>query len=29
MNDEFWEDYFMLFGKHKDGINIEIPVGKS
>ena len=26
MNDEFVEDYFMLFGKHKDRIIIEIPV---
>ena len=29
MNDEPLEDYFMLFGKHKDGIDIEIPVDKS
>ena len=29
MNDEFLEDYFMLFGKHKDKIIIEIPVDKS
>ena len=29
MNDEFLEDYFMLFGKHKDRIIIEIPVDKS
>ena len=29
MNDEFLEDYFMLFGKHKDRIVIEIPVDKS
>ena len=26
MNDEFLEDYFMLFGKHKDRIVIGIPV---
>ena len=26
MNVEFLEDYFMLFGKHKGRINIEIPV---
>ena len=26
MNDEILEDYFMLFGKHKDRIIIEIPV---
>ena len=26
MNDEFLEDYFMLFGKHKNRIIIEIPV---
>ena len=25
MNDEFLEDYFMLFGKHKDRVIIEIP----
>ena len=29
MNDEFLEDYFMLFCKHKDRIVIEIPVDKS
>ena len=29
MNDEFLEDYFMLFGRHKDRIIIEIPVDKS
>ena len=29
MNDEFLEDYFMLFGRHKDRIIIEIPVEKS
>ena len=29
MNDEFLEDYFMLFGKHKDRIIIEIPVDRS
>ena len=29
MNDEFLEDYSMLFGKHKDGIIIEIPVDQS
>ena len=29
MNDEFLEDYFMLFGKHKDRIVIGIPVDKS
>ena len=29
MNDEFLEDYFMLFGMHKDRIIIEIPVDKS
>ena len=29
MNDEFLEDYFMLFGKHNDRIIIEIPVDKS
>ena len=29
MNDEFLEDYFMLFGKHKNRIIIEIPVDKS
>ena len=28
-NDEFLEDYFTLFGKHKDRIIIEIPVDKS
>ena len=28
MNDEFLEDYFMLFGKHKDRVIIEIPVDK-
>ena len=26
MNDEFREDYFMPFGKHKDRISTEIPV---
>ena len=26
MNDEVLEDYFMLFGKHKDRVIIEIPV---
>ena len=29
MNDEFLEDYFMLFGKHKNRIIIEIQVDKS
>ena len=29
MNDEFLEDYFMLFGKNKGRILIEIPVDKS
>ena len=29
MNDEFLEDYFMLFGKHNDRIIIEIPVDRS
>ena len=29
MNDEFLEGYFMLFGKHKDRIVIEIPVDRS
>ena len=29
MNDEFLEDYFMLFGKHKDSTIIEIPTDKS
>ena len=29
MNDEFLEDYFMLFGRQKDRIIIEIPVNKS
>ena len=29
MNDELLEDYFMLFGKHKDRIIIEIPVDRS
>ena len=29
MSDEFLEDYFMLFGKHKDRIIIEIPVDRS
>ena len=29
MNDEFLKDYFMLFGKHKDRIVIEIPVDRS
>ena len=28
-NDEFLEHYFMLFGKHKDRIIIEIPVDKA
>ena len=28
MNDEFLKDYFMPFGKHKDRVIIEIPVGK-
>ena len=28
-NDEFLEDYFMLFGKHKDRIIIEIPIDRS
>ena len=26
MNDEFLEDYFMLFGWHKDRIFSEVPV---
>ena len=26
MNDEVLEDYFKLFGKHKDRMVIEIPV---
>ena len=29
MNDESLEDYFVLFGKHKDRMVIEIPVDKS
>ena len=29
MNDEFLEVYFMLFGKQKDRIIIEIPIDKS
>ena len=29
MNDEFLEDYFMIFQKHKDRVIIEIPVDKS
>ena len=29
MNDELLEDYFILFGKHKDRIMIEIQVDKS
>ena len=29
MKDEFLEDYFMLFGKHKDRMIIEIPVDRS
>ena len=29
MNDEFLEDYFVLFGKHKDRIIIEISVDRS
>ena len=29
MNDEFLEDHFMLFGKHKDRVIIEVPVEKS
>ena len=29
MNDEFLEDFFMLFGKHKDRTVIEIPVDRS
>ena len=29
MNDEFLEDYFMLFSQHKDRIIIEIPVNQS
>ena len=28
MNDEFLEDYFMLFGKQKDRIVMEIPVDR-
>ena len=28
MNDELLEDYFMLLGKHRDRIVIEIPVEK-
>ena len=26
MNDLFLENYFMIFGKHKDRVIIEIPV---
>ena len=26
MNDLFLENYFMIFGKHKDRVMIEIPV---
>ena len=26
MNDPFLENYFMIFGKHKDIVIIEIPV---
>ena len=29
MNDELLEDFFMLFGKHRDRIILEIPVDKS
>ena len=29
MNDEFLEDYCMLFGKYKDRMVIAIPVDKS
>ena len=29
VNDEFLEDYFTLFGKHKDRIVVDIPVDKS
>ena len=29
MNDEFLEDYFVIFQKHKDRVIIEIPVDKS
>ena len=29
MNDEFLEDYFMIFQKHKDRVIIEISVDKS
>ena len=29
MNDEFLEDYFMIFQKHKDRVIIEIPIDKS
>ena len=29
MNDEFLEDSFILFGKHKDRILIEIPVNSA
>ena len=29
MNDELFEDYFMLFCKHKDRMVLEIPVDKS
>ena len=29
MNDEFLEDYFILFGKHKDRMVIEVPVDRS
>ena len=29
MNDEFLEDYFMIFQKHKDRVTIEIPIDNS
>ena len=29
MNDELVEEYFILFGKHKDRIMIEIPVNSA
>ena len=29
MSEEFLEDHFMIFGKHKDRIVFEIPVEKS
>ena len=29
MNDELLEDCFMLFGKHKDRVIIEIPVDRA